>query len=40
MRNYLVIISEDLDAILEFNITLNKNMIEDQKHIQQIVDRL
>lgn len=40
VRNYLVIISEDLDDILEFNIAINKKMIEDQKHIQQIVDRL
>lgn len=40
VRNYLVIISEDLDDILEFNVAINKNMIEDQKHIQQIVDRL
>ncbi|GAA8616782.1 hypothetical protein oki184_17650 [Helicobacter pylori] len=40
VRNYLVVVSEDLDAILEFNIAVNKKMIEDQKHIQQIVDRL
>lgn len=40
VRNYLVVVSEDLDTILEFNITINKKMIEDQKHIQQIIDRL
>ncbi|MCM3508944.1 hypothetical protein [Staphylococcus capitis] len=40
VRNYLVVVSEDLDTILEFNIAVNKKMIEDQKHIQQIVDRL
>lgn len=39
-RNYLLIVSDDLDDILEFNKTLNIEMIEDPKYIQQIVDRL
>lgn len=40
VRNYLLIVSDDLEDILEFNKTLNKEMIEDPKYIQQIVDRL
>ena len=30
-RNYLLIVSDDLDDILEFNKTLNIEMIEDPK---------